>query len=332
MQTRATAALHLPGRGGSTAPGDGTGAVITVRGGPGSGKTALAVRLLGHLMRHHPTTRPRFITPSGTLRAHLLDAVSGHSAARELFPGISYLRAAARQAGALVIDEAQRIKRGGHGLPPDLAAVIEHVPLAVVFLDERQIIRPDEGTTVEEIHAAAGHLGRAHHHLELTGSFRCAGSAAYTAWVDALLYGTPRPWKGHTGYDLGLTDDPFQLQQWVEQTTAAVWAVLDMLVINPWAALAHGGAEFAELRKAVVGESVRAVRYVALRGKAGPMGTGHRGGLSVTSGRGDHAELPRGDAHFLPTPSMSRANPHVLADTQPLPPPHPSNKGFDVRI
>ncbi|MFE6788106.1 DNA/RNA helicase domain-containing protein [Streptomyces sp. NPDC057680] len=221
LQIRATAALHLPGRGGSTAPGDGTGAVITVRGGPGSGKTALAVRLLGHLMRHHPTTRPRFITPSGTLRAHLLDAVSGHSAARELFPGIGYLRAAARQAGALVIDEAQRIKRGAHGLPPDLAAVIEHVPLAVVFLDERQIIRPDEGTTVEEIHAAAQHLGRTHHHLELTGAFRCAGSASYTAWVDALLYGTPRPWNGHTGYDLGIADDPFQLQQWVEQATAA---------------------------------------------------------------------------------------------------------------
>ncbi|MFF9000446.1 hypothetical protein ACF1GW_13695 [Streptomyces achromogenes] len=47
-----------------------------------------------------------------------------------------------------------------------------------------------------------------------------------------------------------------------------------MLVINPWAALAHGGAEFAELRKAIVGESVRAVRYVALRGESWP--DGHR--------------------------------------------------------
>ncbi|MFG3207766.1 DNA/RNA helicase domain-containing protein [Streptomyces sp. NPDC048192] len=229
IRIRAAATRHLPAvaaAGADQAPdGQGeamSGAVVTVSGGPGSGKTALAVRLLGHLMRAHPAARPRFLTPSGTLRAHLLDAARGHSAARELFPPAGSLRSTARQAGALVIDEAQRIKRGGgQGLPADLAAVLEHVPLAVIFLDERQIIRPDEGTTVEEIRAAAHRLGRVHHHLELTGSFRCSGSAAYTGWVDALLYGTPVPWTGHAGYELGLADDPFQLQEWIEQATAA---------------------------------------------------------------------------------------------------------------
>ncbi|MFB6963484.1 DNA/RNA helicase domain-containing protein [Streptomyces sp. NPDC056309] len=223
VRVRQAAARHLAGRGQDTASaGGGEGAIITVSGGPGSGKTALAVRLLGRLMRAHPATRPRFITPSGTLRTHLLDAVRDHGAARELFPSASSLRSTARQTGALVIDEAQRIKRGGMaGLPPDLATVMQHVPLAVIFLDERQIIRPDEGTTVDEIRTAAKALGRSHHHLELTGSFRCNGSAAYTAWVDALLYGTPRPWTGHVGYDLGLAEDPFQLQEWIDQATAA---------------------------------------------------------------------------------------------------------------
>ncbi|MFI5979166.1 DNA/RNA helicase domain-containing protein [Streptomyces sp. NPDC051452] len=229
VRVRQAAARHLPGRDPATAPvtapagsGGGGGAIITVSGGPGSGKTALAVRLLGRLMRAHPATRPRFITPSGTLRAHLLDALRGHGAARELFPSAGSLRSTARQTGALVIDEAQRIKRGdGAGLPPDLAAVIQHVPLAVIFLDERQIIRPDEGTTVDEIRAAARRFGRAHHHLELTGSFRCSGSAAYTAWVDNLLYGTPQPWTGHTSYQLGLANDPFQLQEWIDQATTA---------------------------------------------------------------------------------------------------------------
>uniref|UniRef100_UPI002FDBB744 DNA/RNA helicase domain-containing protein n=1 Tax=Streptomyces sp. IBSBF 2806 TaxID=2903529 RepID=UPI002FDBB744 len=156
---------------------------------------------------------------SVTLRAHLHDAVRGHGAARELFPAAGSMRSTARQAGALIIDEAQRIKRTGTGLPADLAAVLEHVPLALIFLDERQIIRPDEGTTVDEIRTAAQTLGRTHHHLELTGSFRCSGSAAYTAWVDALLYGTPAPWTGHTSYELALADDPFQLQQWIDQAT-----------------------------------------------------------------------------------------------------------------
>ncbi|MFI9569258.1 DNA/RNA helicase domain-containing protein [Streptomyces rishiriensis] len=50
---------------------------------------------------------------------------------------------------------------------------------------------------------------------------RCTGSAAYTTWVDNLLYGIPQAWHGHRGYDLGLADDPFQLQQWIEHATAA---------------------------------------------------------------------------------------------------------------
>lgn len=224
VRIRAAATRHLPSDGQDFVRDgeDGrAGAVITVSGGPGSGKTALAVRLLGRLMRAHPATRPRFITPSGTLRAHLLDAVRGHSAARELFPAAGALRSTAHQTGALVIDEAQRIRRTGPGLPSDLAAVVKNVRLAVIFLDERQVIRPGEGTTVEEIRAAARQLGRTHHHLELTGSFRCHGSATYTAWVDTLLYGTPTPWTGHAGYQLGLAADPFALQQGIEEATAA---------------------------------------------------------------------------------------------------------------
>ncbi|MFI8483956.1 hypothetical protein [Streptomyces rubrogriseus] len=61
VRIRRAAARHLPSPGQAAGPeGGGEGAVITVSGGPGSGKTALAVRLLGRLMRAHPVTRPRF--------------------------------------------------------------------------------------------------------------------------------------------------------------------------------------------------------------------------------------------------------------------------------
>ncbi|MEU3491122.1 DNA/RNA helicase domain-containing protein [Streptomyces massasporeus] len=201
--------------------GDPRGAVVTVRGGPGSGKTALAVRLLGYLMRHQEKSRPRFVTPSGTLRTHLLEAAGGHAQARDLFPPVSSLYSTAQHAGSVIIDEAQRMARSNDRLAPALAEVLRKVPLVVVFLDERQIIRPGEGTTVDELRDAARALGRTHHHFELTGSFRCNGSAAYTTWVDDLLYGTPTPWTGHHDYDLALSEDPFQLQHWIEQATTA---------------------------------------------------------------------------------------------------------------
>ncbi|MGW4359443.1 DNA/RNA helicase domain-containing protein [Streptomyces californicus] len=200
--------------------GDPRGAVVTVSGGPGSGKTALAVRLLGYLMRYQEKSRPRFVTPSGTLRAHLLEAAGGQAHTRDLFPPVSSLHSTARHAGSVIIDEAQRMTRSHDRLPPALEEVLRKVPLAVVFLDERQIIRPGEGTTIHELRDASQALGRTHHHFELTGSFRCNGSAAYTTWVDNLLYGTPRPWAGHADYSLALADDPFHLQHWIEQATA----------------------------------------------------------------------------------------------------------------
>ncbi|MER7900991.1 DNA/RNA helicase domain-containing protein [Streptomyces sp. NPDC096046] len=167
-----------------------------------------------------PGSRPRFVTPSGTLRTHLLEAAGGQAHARNLFPPVSSLYGTAQHAGS-VIDEAQRMARSDDRLAPALVEVLRKVPLAVVFLDERQIIRPGEGTTVDELRAAARAMGRAHYHLELKGSFRCNGSAACTTWVDPLLSGNPTPWTGRHDYDLALSDDPFQLQQWTEQATVA---------------------------------------------------------------------------------------------------------------
>ncbi|MFD4953434.1 DNA/RNA helicase domain-containing protein [Streptomyces sp. NPDC058451] len=220
---RAAAQRSLPSNSRSGAGAErSSGAVITVQGGPGSGKTALAVRLLGHFMRKHPWANPRFVTPSGTLRAHLLDAVREYSAARELFVPASSLRSATRDAQVVIIDEAQRISRTGKGLAPELVAALQTVPLVVVvFLDERQIICPDEGTSVAEIRSIAHASNRQHHHLPLNGAFRCNGSKAFTEWVDQLLYGTPLSWHGHAEYDLGMCEGPFQLEQWIEQANAA---------------------------------------------------------------------------------------------------------------
>jgi hypothetical protein len=92
--------------------------------------------------------------------------------------------------------------------------------ILVVFLDERQVIRPREGITVDEIGAWSRQAGRRHHRLALTGSFRCAGSKSYTDWVDRLLYGSPTVWSGADDYDLATCQDPFELHDWIEQATS----------------------------------------------------------------------------------------------------------------
>jgi hypothetical protein len=196
----------------------GQGAVITVHGGPGSGKTALAVRLLAHLMHHHPEADPRYVTPSGTLRAHLLEA-AGRPEARDLFPPVSRAGAATRKSRVVIIDEAQRLSRGSGDRPPVLSTLLNKDVL-VIFLDERQVVRPLEGVTIAEIGSWSEQTGRRHHSLALTSSFRCAGSKSYTDWVDQLLYDAPTPWTGADSYDLATCRDPFELQAWIEQATS----------------------------------------------------------------------------------------------------------------
>ncbi|UUU44334.1 DUF2075 domain-containing protein [Streptomyces sp. NBC_00162] len=226
----------------------GKGAVITVRGGPGSGKTALGVRLLGHLMRRHPDARPRFITPSGTLRAHLIEA-AGDQAARELFLAASSMNGASRGAGIVILDEAQRLPHGAASTESDLASLVRQVPLVVVFLDEKQVIRPGEGITVGEIGRLAHRLGRPHHPLELEGSFRCRGSKAFTDWVEDLLYSTPARWAGHDAYDLAVSPDPFTLQDWIEQSnTDGILARTSAGFCWPWTRTARRGALHPDIR------------------------------------------------------------------------------------
>ncbi len=197
----------------------GPGTVITVQGGPGSGKTLVAIRLLAHLQHTYPGASPVLATPSGTLRAHLLDAITAHPGGKELFPPAHTLNSAAGRARVVILDEAQRLAHDHHSPTATLERLIARVPVVVVFLDERQVIRPAEGFTVEEIRRIAHRHGRRHSAHELRESFRCRGSKTYTDWVEDLLYGTPTPWSGPEGYDLDTAPDPFALQQWIDTST-----------------------------------------------------------------------------------------------------------------
>ncbi|WP_433333399.1 DNA/RNA helicase domain-containing protein [Spirillospora sp. CA-294931] len=192
-------------------------AIVMVTGGPGSGKTIIAARLLARLFRH-PGVNARYLSPSGTLIKQLSRAANT-PAGRDLFlnPGAMLARALGGSRMA-ILDEAQRLRRlhNGTGL---LRQIIERVPVVVLFLDERQIIRPAEGITVHEIQQLAALQGIEPHHLSLNGCFRSNGSRAYATWVDELLYETPRPWT-EGDFDLGFAEDPIELQEWIDHHTA----------------------------------------------------------------------------------------------------------------
>jgi len=183
--------------------------LIVVTGGPGTGKSVIALRLLATISRH--SIKARYVTPSGTLRRQLIRAVSV-AGAPGLFAFLEDHVARPLNFRIALVDEAQRMKRSKNYV--DRLTSIN--PLCVLFLDERQIIRPDEGLTLAECQDKADQLGVTCHHVKLTAQFRCDGSLDYLNWLEKLLFGAGRP-ASTLAYDIGLAQDPEDLANWAEE-------------------------------------------------------------------------------------------------------------------
>lgn len=191
--------------------------VIAVTGGPGTGKTVIAARLLADIPRASRPVPARYLTPSGTLKTQLAYAARDPGS-RGLFVNVRNFRGRADRE-VLLIDEAQRIST--RELPDPVATLVARTPVAVFFLDERQVIRPYEGVSVERLGEVAHAAGATFTHVDLQTQFRCGGSQYYQAWVDHLLSskGRPEEWRGND-YDFFVVADPAGLQAWVDDHTA----------------------------------------------------------------------------------------------------------------
>jgi hypothetical protein len=196
---------------------------VIISGGPGSGKSVIALSLLGELSRDgvttmHATGSKAFTT---TMRK-----VAGKRSPRvqQLFKYFnSFMATSPNQFEVLICDEAHRIRetsanrytkaelRTGQAQVDELLAAAR-VP--VFLLDEHQVVRPGEMGTVETIRQHAEARGHLVHHVDLSGQFRCGGSALYEQWVLRLLGlapGGPVPWQGDENFVLGTASSPAEM-------------------------------------------------------------------------------------------------------------------------
>ncbi|WP_026448954.1 DUF2075 domain-containing protein [Actinopolyspora mortivallis] len=174
-----------------------TRTVVVVLGGPGSGKSAIALNLVGELARkgravHHATGSSAF---TRTLRKI---AGSRNARAQGLFKYFNnYVESNPRELDALVCDEAHRIRETSVNrftkkevrayAGRQINELIDVASVPVFLLDEHQIVRPGEMGSLEEITTAAKTQGCAVEVVRLEGQFRCGGSVAFDTWVSRLL-------------------------------------------------------------------------------------------------------------------------------------------------
>lgn len=208
-----------------------TRTAVVVLGGPGSGKSAIALSLLGELARQGRTVH--HATGSGSF-TRTLRKVAGarNTRVQGLFKYFNnYIDSEPRELDVLICDEAHRIREssvsrftGKHvreraGRQVDELIDVAWVP--VFLLDEHQIVRPGEMGSLEEITTAAKTKGCDVEVVRLEGQFRCGGSAAFDTWVSRLLgleHGDPVEWTRLAADDdfvVTSVPSPQEMEQWL---------------------------------------------------------------------------------------------------------------------
>ncbi len=197
--------------------------VIVVSGGPGTGKSVIALSILGELARQgravlHATGSQSF---TQTLRK-----VAGWRSKRtqQLFKYFnSFMDAEKNSLDVLILDEAHRIRetsanrwtKSTHRTSrPQIDELISAARVPVFLLDENQTVRPGELGSLADIKAYAASLNLPVHHISLEDQFRCGGSQAYVEWVMRLLGlspGGPILWEGDDQFSLSVAQSPAEL-------------------------------------------------------------------------------------------------------------------------
>jgi uncharacterized protein len=202
--------------------------VVIVSGGPGSGKSVIALSLLGELARQGRTvvhaTGSRSFTQ--TLRKV---AGRGSTRTRNLFKYFnSFVDADRNGLEVLILDEAHRIRETSMSrytprkVRTDRRQIDELIAAArvpVFLLDQHQVVRPGEMGTVDEIEAVASSQGLGVHKIDLNAHFRCGGSDLYMKWVTRLLGlepGGPDVWAGDPAFELRVADTPYELEHFLQ--------------------------------------------------------------------------------------------------------------------
>ncbi len=207
-------------------------AAVLVIGGPGTGKSVIALHLLLDLSKQfrvaHTTASKAFTT---NLRAIAGRGSEGVFCWNKDF---AHRRTDENSLDLLIIDEAHRVRKTSNmrftprAVRSEMAQANELIRasrVSVFLLDERQNVRPDEIGTVSAIEDAALEEGVEVVKVPLDAQFRCNGSSKYIEWVDALFSDNPRQVEGWAGpggeYEISVCDSPQQMEDEVRRQVAA---------------------------------------------------------------------------------------------------------------
>ncbi len=175
-------------------PIEGGKKVLIVEGGPGTGKSVVAINLLVEATNRGWLAQ--YVTKNAAPRAVYESKLSGDMRKKRfatLFQGSgSYHSTAENSFDLLIVDEAHRLNAKS-GMFQNLGEnqvkeIIQASRTAVFFIDEDQKVTLKDIGTKEEIEKWARLVGAEIEVMQLASQFRCNGSDGYLAWIDQVLH------------------------------------------------------------------------------------------------------------------------------------------------
>jgi len=192
--------------------------VLIVRGGPGTGKTVVAINLIVELTKRKKLVQ--YVTSNAAPRAVYAEKLAGvmnKARITNLFKGATvYQGLSENTLDVLVVDEAHRLSERNllnTYLGNQIKDLINAAKCTVFFLDESQKVLIEDIGSEEEIAKQAKDHGAKVTVMDLPSQFRCNGSDGYLAWLDNTLgiRETANPTLKGIDYDFRVVDSPAEL-------------------------------------------------------------------------------------------------------------------------
>ncbi len=202
--------------------------VMIVRGGPGTGKSVLAINLLVEFNNRNMTcfyvtknAAPRNVF-SVKLRGDFTQTYINH-----LFQGSgNFVDEESNKLDVLVVDEAHRLnaKSGMFQNKGEnqIKEIINASKFSIFFIDENQKVTLKDIGSEEMIKKFANEFGAGIYTYELDSQFRCNGSDGYIAWLNNLLEIKETANYDIDGFDyeFKVFDDPNEMRKAIEEKNA----------------------------------------------------------------------------------------------------------------
>ena len=196
---------------------------IIIEGGPGTGKSVIAINLLAEFKNKVVNYVTKNAAPRNVFFSMLRREDYKLNYIKSLFKGSgSYVNSAPNEFDLLIVDEAHRLNKKS-GLFQNLGEnqikeIINAAKVSVFFIDEDQVVTMKDFGSVDEIKKQAKLAGSTLHYREdynLVSQFRCAGSDGYLAFLDDVL--EIRETANYDGfemeYDFRVYDDIIKMRE-----------------------------------------------------------------------------------------------------------------------